>query len=175
VELASIARHLVREKGVHKYVADDFSIEFEHASPEGGWDAASCKMANQIYEFLERQGNKIEKGRILLGSSESIETFFGKYKSMQNNQTKAGFSGLVLAGLAHVGELDKSTVRAAIETVTYAQINEWVAKYVGATVHAKRCKVFSKSKKCIKLIFQKISIYMGRELTGIYDEEAVGF
>ncbi len=175
VELASIARHLVREKGVHKYVSDDFAREFENASPKEGWDIATCMVANQVYEFLEQQGNKIEKGRIMLGSSESIETFFGKYKSMQGNQTKVGFSGLVLAGLAYVGKIDKSIVQTSIETVTHAQVNDWVAKYVGVTVHAKRCKIFRKSKKCIKIMFQKFSGYVGQELAGMFNEKAVGF
>ncbi len=175
VELASIARHIVRQKGIYQYIADDFAIEFENASPEEGWDVATSKVGYQIYEFLKQQGEKIEKDRILIGSSEAIETFFGKYKSMQGNQTKAGFSGLVLAGLAHVGELDKSIVQAAIETVTHAQVNAWIAKYVGVTVHAKRCKIFRKPKRCIKLMLQKISTNMGHVLTGLISEEAVGF
>ncbi len=175
VELACIARHLVREKGIHRCIADDFAIEFESASPKEGWDVATSRMADQIYKFLEEQGNKIEKGRILLGSSEVIETFFGKYKSMQGNQTKAGFSGLILAGLAHVGKIDKSIVQDALEMVTHEQVNDWVEKYVGVTVHAKRCKVFRKPKKCIKLIFKKISDCMGQELTGTLGDKAVGF
>jgi hypothetical protein len=175
VELAGIARHLVREKGIHRYIADDFIIEFENASPEEGWDVVTTRTADQVYEFLEEQGNKIEKGRIFLGSSEVIETFFGKYKSIQGNQTKAGFSGLVLAGLAHIGTIDKSIVQDALETVTHTQVNDWVEKYVGVTVHAKRCKVFRKPKKCIKLLFQKISEFVGRESAGTNTDRAVGF
>ncbi len=150
LRVASIARHLVREKGVYQYIADDFAIEFDNASPKEGWDVATCRVAYQVYEFLEQQGNKIEKGRVLLGSSEVIETFFGKYKSMQGN-TKAGFSGLVLAGLAHVGRIDKSIVQRALETVTHAQVNDWVEKHVGVTMHAMRCKIFRKP--CIATIF----------------------
>ena len=175
VELACIARNLVRENGVHRYIGDDFAVEFENASPKEGWDVATCEVADQIYRFLEEQGNKIEKGRVLLGSSEVIETFFGKYKSMQGNQTKAGFSGLVLAGLAHVGKIDRSIVQEALETSTHAQVNDWIKKYVGVTVHAKRCKIFKKPNKCIKLIFQKISSYMGQKLTGTIEGEAMGF
>jgi hypothetical protein len=175
VKLACIARHLVREKGIHRYIADDFVIEFEKASPEEGWDVATSRVADQVYDFLEEQGNKIEKGRALLGSSEVIETFFGKYKTMQGNQTKAGFSGLVLAGLAHVGKIDRSIVQDALETVTHAQVNDWIERHVGVTVHAKRCKIFKTPTKCIKLIFEKISGYMGQELTGIIEGKAVGF
>jgi hypothetical protein len=175
VELACITRNLVREKGIYRHIADDFIIEFEKASPKEGWDVATFQVADQVYEFLEEQGNKIEKNRILLGSSEVIETFFGKYKSMQGNQTKAGFSGLVLAGLAHVGKIERSNVQDALETVTHTQVNDWVEEYVGVTVHAKRCKIFKKSTKCVKLMFEKISGYMGRELTGTIEGLAVGF
>jgi len=147
LKLVSIARHLVRERGIHRYIADDFATVFEEESPQEGWDVVSTRIASQVYEFLDQQGNKVKKDQILLGSSEAIETFFGKYKSMEGNQTKAGFSGLVLAGLAHIGPLDQSTVQAAMETVKHAHVNDWIKKYVGITVHAKRCAFLKKSQK----------------------------
>ena len=147
LKLVSVARHLVRQRGIHQYIADDFAMIFEEESPQEGWDIVTTRIANQIYEFLDQQGNKVKKDQVLLGSSEAIETFFGKYKSMEGNQTKAGFSGLVLAGLAHIGPLDQSTVQAAMETVKNVQVNDWVKKYVGITVHAKRCTFLKKSQK----------------------------
>jgi len=174
LEVACIARCLVRELGIHQYIADDFALEFENASPQEGWDVASARVAAQVYNFLEEQGKKVGQDQVFLGSSEAIETFFGKFKSMQEN-TKAGFSSLVLAGLAHVGELDKSTVQAAIETVTHAQVNDWVKKNVGKTVHTKRCELIGKSTKQTSSIFQKISNKMGQKLTGILEGEAMGF
>jgi hypothetical protein len=93
---------------------------------------------------------------------------------MQANP-KAGFSGLVLAGLAHVGKLDKSTVQVAIETVNYTKVNDWVNKNVGKTVHAKRCELLGKPIKQICSILKKISLKMGRVLTGRIEGEAMGF
>ena len=69
LKLVSISRHLVRQRGIHQYIADDFAMTFEEASSEGGWDVVSTRVANEIYEFLEQQGNKTKKDQVLLGSS----------------------------------------------------------------------------------------------------------
>ncbi len=174
VMVASIARHLVRQRGIHQYIADDFAMEFESFSPPKGWDTEICGVAAQVYDFLEQQGKKVGPGQVLLGSSEVIESFFGKFKTIQGN-TKAGFSGLVLAGIAHIGKLDQPTVQAAIETVTHAQVDDWINKNVGKTVHAKRCELLGKCEKKMRVIFRKISEYMGQKLTGTLGEEAMGF
>ena len=78
LDIVSLARHFVRQNGIHRRTADDFSIEYENASLYSSveWDATTCVLANEIYEFLYEQGNKAEIGQVLLGSSESIETFF---------------------------------------------------------------------------------------------------
>ena len=177
LDVVSLVRHLVRQNGIHRHIADEFAIEFENASLHSSveWDVAACTLANEIYEFLYEQGNKTGIGQVLLGSSESIETFFGKYKSMQGDQTKAGFSRMVLAGIAHVGVVNKSLVQAAIETVSHAQVDKWVQANVGITVHAKRCKIFGKHNKKLPLLPYAKSIEMAQELAGFSIGEAMGF
>jgi hypothetical protein len=174
LEITCIARHLVREKGIQWYIADDFAIEFENSSPSKGWDTASVRVAAQVYDFLEEQSKKVGQSQVLLGSSEVIETFFGKFKSIQGSN-KTGFSGLVLAGLAHIGNLDKVTVQAAIETVTHAQVDDWIKRNVGKSVHAKRCGLIEKSTKQIAVMFHNLSIKIGQVLTGSLEGEPMGF
>ena len=62
-----------------------------------------------------------------------------------------------------------------IETVTHAQVNYWVEKNVGTTVHAKRCKIFRKLKKYINSRFSQKLKKKAQELTGISRGDAVGF
>ena len=174
LKLVSVARHLVRQYGIHQYIADDFAMMFEEESLQKDWDIVSTRIANQIYKFLDQQGSKVKKGQVLLGSSEAIETFFGKYKSMEGNQAKAGFSGLILAGLAHIGSLDQSTVQAAMETVKNTQVNDWIKKYVGITVHAKRCFFLKKPQKRADSKSIKED-EMGQELAVCLGGEAMGF
>lgn len=177
LDVVSLARHLIRQNGIQRHVADDFAIEFESISSHSsvGWNVEVCELANEIYDFFCEQGNKVTKDQRLLGSSEAIETFFGKYKSMQGNQTKAGFSRMVLAGVAHIGDLDKSLVQEAIENVSYIQVDKWVKVNVGVTIHAKRCEVF---RECKKKSYRKLnnnSNQVDQELTGDFIGEAMGF
>ena len=82
---------------------------------------------------------------------------------------------MVLAGIAHVGGVDKFLVQEAIRAVSYSQIDKWVQANVGETVHAKRCEVLGKYKKKSQLQLHINSTEVEQELTGVFTEKVVGF
>jgi hypothetical protein len=81
--------------------------------------------------------------RHLLGSSEIIESVFGKLKRLEQNQAKSGFTGLVLSVAAVVSETTQEVVQQAIETVPTKKVLEWTKKHLGQSVQAKRKIAFS--------------------------------
>ncbi|MCP4409851.1 MAG: hypothetical protein GY807_19320, partial [Gammaproteobacteria bacterium] len=71
---------------------------------------------------------------------------FGKLKRLEHNQSKSGFTGLVLSVAALVSETTQEVVQNAMETVPTKKVLEWTRKHLGQSVQAKRKIAFSNTK-----------------------------
>lgn len=71
---------------------------------------------------------------------------------MEGDQCKAGFTGLVLAAHAHIGDLKEETITEALYTVTTNEVNEWIKTQVGPTTQSKRKKLFKSARGILKKI-----------------------
>ena len=82
----------------------------------------------------------------LLGSSEIIESVIGKYKGLQNDQVKGGFTGMLLGMAALVSDLSMETVQNAIDSVPTKKVWNWIKENIGKSVFSQR-KEFNKIAK----------------------------
>ena len=57
--------------------------------------------ANEILGFISEQCKKVEENKLMLGSSEIIESAFGKLKILDRECGKSGFTSSII-GLEHV-------------------------------------------------------------------------
>lgn len=80
----------------------------------------------------------------LLGSSEVIESIFGKFKYMQREHQKGSLTGMVLAIPAMVSKTTQEVVQRAVETVPVQDVRAWMKKMFGKSMHTRRKKAFSK-------------------------------
>ena len=95
-------------------------------------------IANELVEFVSEQQKKIGDEGTLLGSSEIIESVIGKYKRLQNDQVKGGFTGMVLGLAASVSDFSLETVRIAIESTSTKSVWRWIKEKVGKSVYSER-------------------------------------
>jgi len=79
----------------------------------------------------------------LLGSSEVIESIFGKLKRLEQDQSKSGFTGLLLSVAAMVSTTTKSVVQKAMEKVSTKSVLDWCKKNIGQSIQAKRKEAFA--------------------------------
>ena len=77
-----------------------------------------------------------------LGSSEVIESVFGKLKRLEHHQAHSGFTGLVLAVGAMVSTLTHEVIQKALETVPTRQVRQWCQQHLGPSVQAQRHHAF---------------------------------
>ncbi|MEN8180381.1 MAG: hypothetical protein ABFS39_17415 [Pseudomonadota bacterium] len=113
-------------------------------------DAVSPKalqLRDQLLAFVKKESLKARAEEHLLGSSEIIESVFGKLKRLEHNQAKSGFTGLVLSVAAVVSETTQEVVQKAMETVPTKNVLEWIKKHLGQSVQAKRKTAFSNTNK----------------------------
>lgn len=134
VSIGMVARNLVREEGIHMNIADSF----EQSISKVNMSFRELQFANELVVFLLGQSKGIKPGERFVGSSEVLESLFGKVKYMEYEQTTFGFTSLVLAAIAHVGASDEKIIKQAITSVKLSDIDEWSARELGRTVQSQR-------------------------------------
>ena len=82
-----------------------------------------------------------------LGSTEIIESSFGKLKQLMDEDTKDGFTPFVLSLAACMGKLDLDTIQAALRTCSKKQVKAWSTANVGETIYAQRRRLFNPFRK----------------------------
>lgn len=101
------------------------------------------KVRKELLEFIEKESLKARPNERLLGSSEVIESVFGKLKMLERDQVKGGFTGLLLGIPAFVSTMTIDVVKKAIETVPTKKVHDWYKKNIGQSLQSKRKKIFS--------------------------------
>lgn len=138
-------RQYVREHGLRRNTGDEIRFLLEELSQFFPFDCSACQFIGKIMDFFDEQCKVVPKGEIWIGSSEIIESVFGKLKRLEGDHSKGGFTSLVLGVAACVGQTDVGIVRAAMEQVSNSEVNKWTREQLGITLLAKRRKAFGKN------------------------------
>jgi hypothetical protein len=165
VLIGAKARDVVRIEGIHMDIVDNF--EQRLASLKMGYKES--QFADELSLFLVEQSKCIKHGERFIGSTEVLESFFGKLKYMEREQRAFGFTSLVLATIACVGPTDEATIRAAITKIKLSDIVNWTKKEIKKSLQSQRRSI----RKIIRGMTTKIET--AQNLGGILEGEAVGF
>jgi hypothetical protein len=98
------------------------------------------QVRTHLLAFVAEEALKAHPHERLLGSSEVIESVFGKFKRLEDTQAKSGFTGLILTMSAMVATTTREVVQTALETVPTKCVLEWCKKMLGDSLQAKRKK-----------------------------------
>lgn len=163
VSIGAAARNCVRTENIHMNIVDSF----EQAISSIKMGSREQQFADQISLFLLEQSKNVKLGEYFIGSTEVLESLFGRVKYIEHEQTAFGFTSLVLAALASVGPTDEQTIGKAIKSIKFSDIDDWAAKEIGKTVQSQRRK--------IKTIIVELRDKMGRDISGILQRNVMGF
>ncbi len=162
-------RHHIREHGISNNTGDQIDRILEEALALSRFNIQACEYAGQLIDFCKKQAKIVPIGQVWIGSSEIIESLFGKLKTLEQDQSKGGFTSLVLGAAACVGKIDADIVQAALKQVKITDVDAWADGQIGPTLLSKRrCALGEWRRKKRK---NKIT----QELAGIPMEEAMGF
>lgn len=167
--IGSHVRQYIREHGLSRNSGKDIRLLLEEVSLFFPFDCTACQFIGKIMDFFDEQSKVVPEGETWIGSSEIIESVFGKLKSLEGDQSKGGFTSLVLGVAACVGQTNIDVVRAAMEQVSDSDVRNWTQKQLGTTLLARRRKAFSQSGK------KNPSSQVVQEVTENNLEKAEGF
>jgi hypothetical protein len=132
--LVSITAAFVRTHGLYRrcHVALRQSLAvFAHTT-------RGKKVRQQLMAFVLEESCKAKANERLVGSSEVLESVLGRFKQVEHDQVKSGFTGLLLSLAALVSTTTTEVIQTALETVPTKQVLAWCKQTLGKSVQAQR-------------------------------------
>lgn len=169
IEVAQISREVVRTQGYctkTTFLLEERLLYLSHGSK-------AIHLAEGVLDFVGEQVEKVPKGERRIGSSEIIESLFGKLKAIEGEKNKEGFTGFVLSASACVGRCDTDFIVEAMKNTTHKEVLKWEAENIGQSTFALRQTKFSAKTAKIQhpdSQFDEEEI-VGRKLTGSISED----
>jgi hypothetical protein len=103
----------------------------------------SRRVADSIVQFVTDQSACAKAGERLIGSSECLESIIGKGKRLEKQQSKSGFTKMILAMGAAVVKPTREYLAAALEAVKVVDVVTWCRTKLGVSVQAQRRQAFA--------------------------------
>jgi hypothetical protein len=138
MELVTTTEKFVREKGLSRGSPEWLEKELQGEVVT----ETTARVKEELVRFVKEESEKAKEGERLLGSSEVIESVFGKFKRLEGTHAKSGITGLLLALGAMVAETSLKIVKQALESTKTKQVLEWYREKLGKTGQAKKREVF---------------------------------
>lgn len=119
--------------------------------------ASHCDLSDQmldvLLEFLECSSAGLKPGQRTWISSEVLESAFGLFKRREGQQSRGGFTGLIISLPTLLQRWTVAEVRESLRRTTLKAVNDWTATALGATLWSRRAVAFRKfgATKCPKL------------------------
>jgi hypothetical protein len=171
-QLDLISKHVrkhIRENGLSLTTGQQVEVLLQEAMRSMPFNLNACQYAGRLIDFFREHAKIVPRNQIWIGSSEIIESLFGKLKCLERNHHKGGFTSLVLGMAACVGSLDHSVVHEAIVMTKTKDVEAWTKEQIGKTLLSKRREAFGGWRKT-----KKVRKNM-QESAGVYLKKAAGF
>lgn len=139
LQIITITESFVRKNGLYS----DCHLELKYLMAFMAHTERAQKVREQLLVFVAEESLKAKLDERLLGSSEVIESVFGKLKRLEHDQAKSGFTSLLLSIAAMVSTTTKDVVEKALKTVPNKEILDWCKKNIGQSVQSMRKEVFA--------------------------------
>jgi hypothetical protein len=138
LQLVETTEKFVRERGFYRQCPRDLKRMLTPlVSTKRG-----ARVCQRLLAYAKEESRKAKPRERLLGSSEVIESVFGKWKRLEGEQAHSGFTGLLLSIGAMVAPTTAETVQQALKTVSTEEVLDWSRQQLGPTIQAKRKQAF---------------------------------
>jgi hypothetical protein len=104
---------------------------------------AGRRLAAELLRFVREQASKAKPQERLPGSTEALESCFGRFKVLERDQAKGGFTSLLLGFGMSLTEVTIENVLEAMHRVPTATVWQWCAKHLGKALFSKRKEAFA--------------------------------
>lgn len=135
LEIIRIGKHEVKKYGLNRENANHFRKEVIKLN---GRSKRAKQLIGDIFDFLHEQSKSISKGESLLGTSDIIESIFGKYKNFSARTAMKGVGKLLLTIPTFTSHLSLELIKKATESTSIQDLTNWINEIIGKSFFSKR-------------------------------------
>ncbi len=140
-DLIEGALDFVRCRGLYAGAGSDLAEALPAASA-----GAASELRERLIGFVTAESSQARAGEILPGTTEVLESCFGKLKALEDGQSKSGFTGLVLSLGAMVTTRTAEAIGEALERCRVRDVVDWCREKLGVSVQAPRRQAYAEPK-----------------------------
>lgn len=139
MKIVEIAKYEVRQNGLNQKTVENFE---DLIGPNNRLTQQASAFKIKVAEALHEESSKVFKGRSLLGSSEIIESIFGKYKTFSSKRPVKTVGEMILSIPLLLSRITIDVVKQALETKSYNCVEDWSENTFGKSMLSKRITAF---------------------------------
>ena len=124
----------VRKEGYHRGAVCELRRQLKPIAK----DPRSRRLMDNTLDFIKAQSAHTRKDEHLIGCSECIESLIGKGKRLEGQQSKSGFTRMVLGMAAAVVEPTREYIEQALDRVKTRDVVQWCRDKLGVSVQSQR-------------------------------------
>lgn len=134
VEVIQTVLDFVREQGLYTGAGEDLNdmLRALHLGPAARW------LAQELQAFVRDESLQARPGERLPGTTEVLESCFGKLKSLEHEHSRSGFTGFVLSLCSVVGTTTAEVVQQALESSRIKDVLGWCREKLGPSIQSQR-------------------------------------
>lgn len=132
--LVTMAEEQVKHNGLNQQSYQTFENSFVDMT----LSPRAKSLAEKIGRYLKTEGEQIPDGQTLLGTSDVIESIFGKYKYLSSECPIRDMGKMILTIPVLTTELTCELVKTAMESVQALDVEKWADKLLGKSSFSKR-------------------------------------
>lgn len=112
--------------------------------------ASSQELAEELRSFVAAEASKAPVGQRLPGTTEVLESCFGKFKALEKDHAKGGFTSLLLSFGALMADVTLETVGRAFDISGVKDVWDWCREHLGTTVQGQRRLAYCQAARATK-------------------------
>jgi len=113
------------------------------ALPRPQVHASATALAKELVGFVAMQAKQTKPGERFPGSTEVLESCFGKMKALEKQQARGGFTSLLVSFGALLADTTTKVIKTALEHSGTAEVYRWCKDNLGTTLFGKRKLAFA--------------------------------
>lgn len=134
---------LVREQGLFARASAELELELMELGEAP--NRACVGLRNRLIVYVRRSSRELKPPQRLVGSTEVLESAFGRQKRLSGEQSGSGLTGLSVGLGVLVGQFSVQEIKSSIEAVPEKAVLGWARRCFGKTVQWLRRKLFQKA------------------------------
>lgn len=138
-ELIDKALNFINHEGLSHGTSDRL-WNYLSASLKASWSYYETfhRVFSRLFDFVQESEQKLAAGERAWLSTELLESLFGRFKRLEGQHSKGGFTSLLAAIPTLCGQLDAEKIRQSLKQVNTRRLKQWLESTIGRTLTSRR-------------------------------------